>query len=189
MVFHKCFRSNNKQRSLVQTKAEPSDERRGSFASMDLLGLSHYNLDPVDMELIAALHHRNSMFIICDSMQAHCPVVFASKQFYAYTGYYAEDFSDVFCISSFLERLGTSTDSIARLHSTLHSCRPKPIKIVNYKRNGQAFVNQMCLSPIHDVNGKCVGLLATQSVIAELPTDPTRFNEDLNRFTLPRRVI
>lgn len=119
------------------------------------------------MELSAAAFERTNMpMVVCDAAQEDCPIVLANQSFLDLTGYRADEILGRNC--RFLQGKGTLPESIDEIRSAMADGRECLVEILNYRKDGTPFVNQLHISPIHDEDGRLTYFFASQ-------TDVTRF--------------
>ena len=107
-----------------------------------------------------AIAHSANGLIICDAQQLDLPIVYASPSFEALTGYSNQEILGKSCC--FLQGEETqkiSLDSIRQAVAAGTSCK---VLLCNYRKNGQAFWNEVTLSPLTDEAGKLTHYVGTQ---------------------------
>jgi hypothetical protein len=68
----------------------------------------------------------------------------------------------------FLQGPGTDPESVAELRAAITAGRSCVVQLLNYKRSGDAFVNYLSITPIHDPWGRLTHYVGIQSDISEL---------------------
>uniref|UniRef100_UPI001F4232C6 ATP-binding protein n=1 Tax=Falsiroseomonas oryziterrae TaxID=2911368 RepID=UPI001F4232C6 len=103
--------------------------------------------------------------VISDPNQPDCPIVFANPAFYRITGYSAEEVIGRNC--RFLQGPGTDPAAVQAIRQALADARPIDIRLVNYRRDGKRFVNELHISPVHDEAGALLYFLGIQHDVTE----------------------
>lgn len=113
------------------------------------------------MELSAIALQRTRMpMVMTDASQPDYPIVLANQAFLNLTGYGPNEVLGRNC--RFLQGPGTSPAAIAEIRAGLKEDREVNVELLNYRKDGSAFWNQLHLSPIHDDGGKLVYHFASQ---------------------------
>lgn len=103
--------------------------------------------------------------VIADARQPDCPIVLANRSFLALTGYSAEEVIGQNC--RFLQGRGTSPKAIAQIRLAVIEGREATVEILNYRKDGSPFWNQLHLSPVDDDNGDLAYFFASQIDVTE----------------------
>jgi PAS domain S-box-containing protein len=103
--------------------------------------------------------------VVVDARQADCPIVLANHAFLELTGYSAEDVVGRNC--RFLQGDGTSPLAIAQIRLAIDEQRDITIELLNYKKDGAPFWNQLHLSHIRDDGGEVAYIFASQVDVTE----------------------
>ncbi len=142
--------------------ARPSPSLRGDRpAAASAQGLADRNA----LAAIAVERTRMPM-VVCDPRQPDTPIVLANRAFLDLTGYSADEVIGRNC--RFLQGEGTSPAVIAAIGAALRDQREIDIEILNYRKDGSAFWNQLWLSPVHDDDGRLLYVFGSQVDITEL---------------------
>ncbi len=117
-------------------------------------------------ELSAAAFERTRMpIVLTDARQPDNPIVLANQAFLDLTGYGAEEILGKNC--RFLQGVGTSPSAVAELRSAITAGRGANVELLNYKKDGSPFWNQLHLSPILDEEGEVAYYFASQIDVTE----------------------
>jgi PAS domain S-box-containing protein len=103
--------------------------------------------------------------VISDPNLHDCPIVFANPAFHRITGYPPEEVIGRNC--RFLQGPGTDSAAVAAIREAVAAARPIDIRLVNYRRDGKRFVNELHISPVHDDAGKLRYLMGIQHDVTE----------------------
>jgi len=120
--------------------------------------------DRRELAFIAVERTRMPM-VITDPRQAGHPIVLANKAFLHLTGYSAEETIGRNC--RFLQGPDTSRASIDEIRTAVAQDRGVTVELLNYRKDGSSFWNQLCLSPIHDDDGQLIYFFGSQLDISE----------------------
>ena len=117
-------------------------------------------------ELAAVAVERTRMpMVVTDPRQPDNPIVMANKAFLDLTGYSADEVIGRNC--RFLQGEGTSPDAVAAIREALAEERDFEIEILNYRKDGSAFWNQLGLSPVHGDDGRLLYVFGSQIDVTE----------------------
>jgi PAS domain S-box-containing protein len=117
-------------------------------------------------ELAAIALDRTRMPIaITNPRQPDNPIVLANQAFLDLTGYSANEIVGRNC--RFLQGQGTSQATVAEIGAAVAEEREFTVEILNYRKDGTAFWNQLHISPIHDDDGRLLYFFASQDDVTE----------------------
>nr|AML77110.1 putative LOV domain-containing protein [Desmarestia viridis] len=128
-----------------------------------------------DAGLVEALQDRREMFCITDPDLYDNPIVFVSDDFVDMTGYNREEINGINC--RFLQGEMTSTEDVDVIRYGLREETDMRVCLLNYRKNGTAFLNQFNLSPLRDTSGKLAFFIGVQIEVEDaevLPFPTTR---------------
>lgn len=108
----------------------------------------------------------SEVFCITDPSQEDNPIIYASEEFYRYTGYGSEDVIGNNC--RFLQGRKTSKDSIRRLKEATAKGEACCETILNYRRDGRPFINLLMIAPLHDDRGQVKYYIGAQVDVSGL---------------------
>lgn len=98
--------------------------------------------------------------VLTDPNLKNNPIIYASKGFYTLTGYSESDVIGHNC--NFLQGQGTSQDMIKEIKQALACQTSFKGKLINYKKNGEPFLNFLRIEPIFE-HGKVKYYLGAQN--------------------------
>ena len=104
-------------------------------------------------------------FTISDPGREGNPLVWVNPAFTRLTGYGLEEVLGRNC--RFLQGPNTDPASISRIRSALHDQRPITEVLLNYRRDGSAYWNQVSISPVFDAAGGVVNFVGVQADVTE----------------------
>lgn len=118
-------------------------------------------------ELSATAFQRTRMpMVVSDARQPDYPIVLANEAFLNLTGYTGEEVLGRNC--RFLQGKGTLPAAVAEIRAAVAENKECTVEILNYKKDGTPFWNQLHISPIFDDDGNLAYHFASQ-------IDMTRF--------------
>lgn len=68
----------------------------------------------------------------------------------------------------FFTREGTDHATVNKLRVAIQAGKPCVVQLVNYKRNGDPFMNYLSLTPVIDADGKLTHFVGVQADVTEL---------------------
>jgi PAS domain S-box-containing protein len=115
--------------------------------------------------LLKALEHTGSPVTIADATLSDAPLVFANRAFYEVTGYSEDEVIGKNC--RFLQGVDTDKHAVHRIAASLRHGKESNETILNYRKNGTSFWNDLLLSPIRDEDGTLTHYVGFQTDITE----------------------
>jgi PAS domain S-box-containing protein len=116
--------------------------------------------DRRELALVAVERTRMPM-VITDPRQADNPIVLANHAFLDLTGYSAEEVLGANC--RILQGPETAAEDIETIRRGLRTQNPHfDVELLNYRKDGSTFWNQLSISPVHDENGELLYYFASQ---------------------------
>ena len=120
--------------------------------------------DRKELAFVAVERTRMPM-VITDARHADHPIVLANQAFLDLTGYAADEVLGRNC--RFLQGAETSNADIAKIRAAVGAGQECDVEILNFRKDGSAFWNQLHLSPVHDVAGQLLYFFASQRDVTE----------------------
>jgi PAS domain S-box-containing protein len=149
--------------------------------------------DMQDIEIEPALKNffgNSSIALALASAERDNPLVLASKQFYALTGYDSTDVMGRNC--RFLQQrpdgeYASNDDAKRKLHAFIH-CEDANVRtpIVNFRKDGRPFVNLLFMSKLKAANGKVRYIIASQFDVSRTHPDLLQAYDDALGDTLAK---
>jgi PAS domain S-box-containing protein len=121
-------------------------------------------VDRSALALISVERTRMPM-IVSDPLQPDNPIVLANSAFLKLTGYTADEVVGRNC--RFLQGPRTDPAAIQTLRDRLAEGGDITIELLNYRKDGTAFWNELHISPIHDDDGQLVYHFASQMDVTD----------------------
>ncbi|GAA0466646.1 PAS domain-containing protein [Alkalibacillus silvisoli] len=115
--------------------------------------------------LTAGIEHSSSSIIITDAKEAHNPIIYANQAFSELTGYSKNEV--IGKSFNFLQGTDTDKDTIDLIHSSINTHNPLQTEVLNYKKNGDPFWNELFINPVADDDGEINYFIAIQHDITK----------------------
>jgi PAS domain S-box-containing protein len=123
-------------------------------ATMEVASVHHARL------LSNAIHETQNGVVIVDVSGGDERNVFANQAFTRITGYRQEEILGKSC--NLLQGSGTSTSEVARIRDAVRQGASCESLLLNYKKDGTPFWNELRLSPIRDDRGRVMHYVGVQ---------------------------
>ena len=97
--------------------------------------------------------------LITDCQQADDPIIYVNKYFLEMSGYDESEILGKNC--RFMQGKETDTESLKKLAIAMEKRESVTVKMINYRKNGEQFINEFTISPVKNKNGDvthCIGL-------------------------------
>ncbi|MFC3689456.1 SpoIIE family protein phosphatase [Aquipuribacter hungaricus] len=104
-------------------------------------------------------------FTISDPALPDDPLVWVNPAFTRTTGYTSDDVVGRNC--RFLQGPGTDRETVARISAALREGRGCVETLLNYRKDGSAFWNQVSVTPVLDPEGRLVNFVGVQADVTE----------------------
>jgi PAS domain S-box-containing protein len=115
----------------------------------------------VNVELLAlALDSIAEGSLITD---AHRNTIYANAAFMTITGYSWDEIKGKTC--AFLQGPATSEDMIERIRVTLTNGEQFSGRVLNYRKDGSVFWNDLLINPMRDASGSVTHFVSVQKVV------------------------
>jgi PAS domain S-box-containing protein len=112
-----------------------------------------------------AVRATRTAMLIADARQSDCPIVFVNDAFCRMTGYGRDEVIGRNC--RFLQGPATDPATVAAIRARLLAGEGLESKIVNYRKNGEAFWNQLLIEPVRDAVGVLTHFVSNQTDVTE----------------------
>ena len=121
--------------------------------------------DRRELALVAVERTRMPM-VVSDPRQPDSPIVLANRAFLDLTGYSAEEVIGRNC--RFLQGPDTSPEAIDEMRRGLAADEHfVSVELLNYRKDGSTFWNQVSISPVHDDEGRTIYHFGSQIDVSE----------------------
>jgi PAS domain S-box-containing protein len=104
-------------------------------------------------------------FTITDPRQPDDPLVWVNPSFTRISGYDYEESVGRNC--RFLQGPATDRETVARVREALRTRQPVTTTLLNYRKDGTAFWNQLSITPVFDGEGELVSFVGVQTDVTE----------------------
>ncbi len=94
------------------------------------------------------------------------PIVYANPAFLELSGYPEEQIVGLNC--RFLQGPRTDRAEVARLREAIQRQRPVQVTLLNYRRDGTTFWNELTVAPVRDDHGELTHFVAVQTDVSAL---------------------
>ncbi len=167
LVEHRLRRASGEYRHMT-VKAIPLLDPSG--ATREWVGL---HVDVTDQKRAEELLHLRDRAIqavkqgilITDPNQADNPIIYASPGFLQMTGYSAEEVVGRNC--RFLQGVDTSAVTVARVREAVRDQRPCTEELLNYRKDGTSFWNELSLAPVTAEGSTVTHFVGVQTDVTE----------------------
>ncbi|MBD1896523.1 PAS domain S-box protein [Coleofasciculus sp. FACHB-129] len=116
-----------------------------------------------NLKLAQAVKSVSDGVVIVDPHQPNCPIVYANPAFTRITGYQPEEAIGRNC--RFLQGADTDPEAIAKIRNAIAQAKEVKVTLLNYRKDGQPFWNQLKISPVFSDNGDLLYLVGIQTDI------------------------
>lgn len=122
-------------------------------------------IDHADDRLFSLLEddEREMSVVFSDPHEKDNPMIFVSSEFEIQTGYSREEAVGKNC--RFLQGPATNPHAIEAIRQGLKAQTRFTIDILNYRKDGSAFMNRLRIRPIYDGNGRLIFFAGAQNPV------------------------
>jgi len=99
--------------------------------------------------------------LITDATRADNPIIYVSPGFEQLTGYTAAEVVGRNC--RFLQGSDTDREAVARVRAAVRDGEPCVVEVLNYRKNGTPFWNELSISPVRDEAGGLTHFVGVQA--------------------------
>ncbi|MGG5812009.1 ATP-binding protein [Falsiroseomonas sp. CW058] len=110
--------------------------------------------------LAAAVAAAPTGVVVSDPNLPDCPIVFANAAFHRITGYAPEEVVGRNC--RFLQGRDTDPKAVRAIRDAVARREPVDVELVNYRKDGRRFVNELHISPVFAPDGALMAFLGIQ---------------------------
>ncbi len=122
---------------------------------------------PVDRSNLRerAIQSTSCSFTISDATDPELPLLWVNPAFTLTTGYSVEEAIGRNC--RFLQGPGTDPARVQELRTALAAGRDATVVLLNYRKDGTSFWNQVAISPVRDDSGQLTHFVGAQTDVTE----------------------
>lgn len=118
--------------------------------------------------LAAAVAAAPTGIVIADPRLPDCPLVFVNPAFLRMTGYEEAEVLGRNC--RFLQGPRTDPAAVAQLREAIAARRPITLELVNHRKDGRPFVNELHIGPVFGPEGELTAFIGIQHDVTERAT-------------------
>ncbi len=158
----------NKQKTLLVRVTPVLDELdRVSAAALTIYDVTQLRYAQSQLELrTRAIDASKSGIIIADALADDMPIIYCNQGFEEISGYQAVDVRGRNC--RFMQGAETDPADVETIREAIRNRTGCRVTILNYRRDGKAFYNDLILTPVHDANGQVTHYVGIQHDITEV---------------------
>ncbi len=108
------------------------------------------------------------------------PIVYANPSFLNLLGYPEEEIVGFNC--RFLQGQGTDRAEVAKLREAIKQERPVQVTLLNYRKDGTTFWNELTVAPVRDEQGEVTHFVAVQTDVTPLKDVQAALTESHERL-------
>ncbi len=123
--------------------------------------------------------------VITDSKQADDPIVFCNPAFEKITGYSTPEVLGRNC--RFLQGPDTDSATVLAIRNAVREQLECQVVILNYRKDGTPFWNELTISPVRDANGQLTHLIGVQTDITQRQQAQAELRR--SKETLQRQLV
>lgn len=121
--------------------------------------------DVLDHPFVRAVRDASQPMTLADPTRPDCPLVFVNQAFLDMTGYGEGEVLGRNC--RFLQGPLTDRDTVARIRAAVTAHEPLCVDVLNYRKDGTAFWNQLVLSPLFGPDGRLLYYFGSQLDVSD----------------------
>ncbi|NKE46307.1 PAS domain-containing protein [Roseomonas frigidaquae] len=138
--------------TLIGTIRDVTHERRFEADLSELVRHNHLLLATIDACPLS--------ITVSDMTRPDAPLIYANRRFLEITGYQADEVIGHNC--RFLQGPGTDRTAVERIRGAIARGEQTELRLLNYTRAGEPFLNNLMLSPLRDEAGALSAYLGLQ---------------------------
>ena len=148
---------------LPKEKLQPDLVARSLRAALRFLDVQREKeavLDELRVRDFAIAAAANGI-VIADARLPDFPLIYTNESFLQMTGYSRDEVIGYNC--RFLQGPETSPEAVLELHEAVQQGRRCQVQILNYRKDGSAFWNEVTVSPVQDAQGTLTHFVGIQT--------------------------
>ena len=116
---------------------------------------------------ISCVQDMDRVGVVISDMSLSCaPIIYANTGFLAISGYRLEEIVGVSC--RFMQGAQTDPEAVEVIRDSIRSGTQAHVRLLNYRKDGSAFINMLSLRPIYDRDGHFVSWFQYRSKLWNL---------------------
>jgi diguanylate cyclase (GGDEF)-like protein/PAS domain S-box-containing protein len=133
-------------------------------------------------QLALAIANISTGVVITDPNQPNNPVIFVNAAFSTLTGYTSEEVLGKNC--RFLQGVDSDPAVIQQIREAILQVKPIFCTILNYRKDGTPFWNELTINPVFDENGRLINFIGLQSDVTARKHAEVALRESEERYAL-----
>ena len=163
-----CLRSTREMKTVALRTAELGAANvtlRAEITERQLAEARRLEVSRENSLLAAAIDNAPIGVVISDPHQPDSPTIFSNPGFTAITGYDRESILGV--NSRVLQGAGTDPEIVAKIREATRNQEAVQATVLNYRRNGDPFWNELSINPVFDEQGALINYVGLLSDVTE----------------------
>jgi diguanylate cyclase (GGDEF)-like protein/PAS domain S-box-containing protein len=132
--------------------------------------------------LASAIANISTGVVITDPSQRDNPIIFVNPAFTQMTGYTEEEVIGKNC--RFLQGPNTDDDTVAEIRQAIANRTPITCTLLNYRKDGSTFWNDLSITPVFDDQGKLRNFIGLQTDVTDRINYEEALRESEERYAL-----
>jgi PAS domain S-box-containing protein len=142
----------------------------GKYRILTILDILDFGISPTRLlETRRQLDAMRSAVVISDLSKEDNPICFVNRRFEEMTGYHATEVLGRNC--RFLQGTERGQEGIAELRAALAARRSHHVVLKNFRKNGEAFLNELFVTPVFDATGQATHYMGLQKEFGDRQLD------------------
>ncbi|HSM81125.1 MAG TPA: PAS domain-containing protein, partial [Nodosilinea sp.] len=133
-----------------------------------------------------AIAASNNGIVITDARQPNNPIIYANPAFERITGFSPTEALGLNC--RFLQGDQVDQPGLTTLRKAIVEGRASTIEVVNYRKTGEPFWNQLSISPIYDPEGQLTHFVGIQTDVSDRKRAEAQLHQHLHELEQARRA-
>ena len=138
-------------------------------------------------ELVAAIEATSNGVVLVDCLQPDMPISFVNSGFERITGYSRAETIGKNC--RFLQGPETDQDTVAALRQGIHKGQSFTSRLLNYRKDGTTFWNDLIINPIVDTASNLTGFVGIQNDVTSEVLAQLKVLEKIEELEATKRSL